>query len=988
MHLLHTIKSEARKKQVVTSFILILLLLPQLAFAQSKNRNLIYADKYFKIQDYYLAMEYYAKALKEGENTDYVHYQLGECDRLFYEYEEAEEHYKIVVENDNKDYPLAIYYYALMLKTNSKYKMSVIQFDNFLRIHEEKDKFRASAILEKKGSLYILSEYQKTLREYNFKNLGEQVNTPESDFAPTIYGDDSLIIFSSARINTKREEIYGRLGGAFLDNYIYDKTTDSTWVGMNDLNHFDHLNTQYHDGPGTFNTNETAYYFTRCDEKGSKKHEYHCAIYVSELGSNRWGDPKKLNANINKKNSWNAHPSLSKNGDTLFFASKREGGLGETDIWYSVRIGTDLAESWGAAINMGKPVNTQYIDMSPQYNAKEDVLLFASNGHVGFGGLDLFVAKGDNFKEIRNLGLPFNSNHDDFHMVMGDSIGYLSSNREGGIGNDDIYSFNLYSNSAHLAVLDKSADKRYDHVDMYGKISARGDASTDEVDIIVTDEKSQLINSTVTNKEGEFTINDIDLQNKKEISITLPEVHLLSEYNYVVDSLMFTIKSSIVQVGANDTSSIDIGGVVLDKDGNPVKGEKVTLLDKNGNELMHTLTNEDGKFMFRSLDGNKEYTLRVDNDSYSISNTQVLKNKDLNTESIADANEGLASRIKAESIYFDFNSSLIRKEASKTLKDIKKIMDQYPNVSLELHGYTDSYGSSAYNIALGESRGNATLNSLEKSGVDRSRIQVKTHGESEPVASNKTFEGRQLNRRVDFYLLGGAKYNQKAKIHIMKPGSTLNEVARKYNMTLEELKELNDLSSNTDVTSYAPIRVRNTGGSNSAPITMSINETTKKEEKQISFDDSKYIVKNDKYHDHVKYKAKPYKGYYLVLPKNTLYTISVLCKVHVDTLKKINGLTSGNIVAGQILKVVETPAITKEEFVHTQLFTLSDAGVKVSDHVGKVFILDGESRYVVKGGDTVYSISKRFKMEIEELKRLNNLKDNQIRIGMVLNIVQ
>lgn len=959
-------------------------------WSQSDNINVHYADKFFEIKDYYLATEYYEKALADGEDTDYVHYQLGESDRLFYQYEEAEKHYKLVVENGRVvDFPLARYYYALMLKNNGRFNESVLEFNTFLKEYKEDDKYRLSAKLEKEGSLYVLDELSKTLRDYGFKNAGKTVNSKESDFAPTIFKHDSSIVISSARFNNKYEDVYGRLGGAYLDNYVFSQVNDSTWKKEKNIKGFDNLNTSFHEGAGTFTNDGNAFYFTRCDEKNSKKTEYRCAVYVSQNKSGEWQSAVKLNENVNLKGTWNAHPSLSSTGDTLFFASKREGGLGATDIWYAINEGDDLAETWGEAINIGAPINTKYIDMSPQYVKEKEVLLFSSNGHVGFGGLDVFVASGERFNRIRNIGLPFNSNHDDFHMVLGDSLGYLSSNRSGGYGSDDIYSFHNYSSIAHLASLEKSKDKRYDHVDMYGKISTRGKASLEGVDVTVKNAVGVVMNATKTDENGEFSLSDIDLQDDKEVVIDLPAVHLLSEYNYVVDSLSFSIKSSIVNVSSKDSSSIDIAGVVLDDSGKPVSGAKVTLLDLEGNELMYTLTNDDGEFIFRSLDGSKEYTVRVD-DRYTISNIQVNKNrKQVNTNSIADANEGLASRIKAESIYFDFNSTVIRNEAINTLRDIKKVLYDYPNVTLELHGYTDDKGSSAYNILLGENRGKSALNVLAKEGIDASRIQVKTHGESEPVASNKTFEGRQLNRRVDFYILGGAKYKKKAAVYIMKPGTTLNQVASEHNMTLDELRKLNNLGSGTELKDYAPLRVNTAqerGTSTSDLVGMQPDELTKL--KQVAQEESSanYIIKNDSYHDNVKYLKEAPEGYYLVLPKNTLFTISKITQVKVKDLMELNKLKDGSLIAGQVLQLTSKPTITKQEYLEEHKSILTDLGIAVSQHEGQVFILDGFSRYVVKNGDTLKSIGAKFNLTVEELKTINKLPSSLLQRKMVLKL--
>jgi peptidoglycan-associated lipoprotein len=139
---------------------------------------------------------------------------------------------------------------------------------------------------------------------------------------------------------------------------------------------------------------------------------------------------------------WNSQPSISGDGNFLFFVSKRPGGLGMQDIWYSI---SDGADGWALPINLGPHINTPLVDMSPSYYGDQKVLFFSSNGHPGgHGGLDVFMSReADSFQKITNLGQPFNSPRDDFNFILGNKKGYLTSNRGNGVGFDDIYMFEI-----------------------------------------------------------------------------------------------------------------------------------------------------------------------------------------------------------------------------------------------------------------------------------------------------------------------------------------------------------------------------------------------------------------------------------------------------------------------------------------------------------------------------------------------------------------
>jgi peptidoglycan-associated lipoprotein len=844
------------------------------------------ADKYFESQEYYLAAKEYEKIVVQDAEDKYAIYQLAESYRLHFDYDQAEENYKKAIDTVTNKFPLAPFWYASMLKYNGKYLEAEQNFKLYLSKANGTDAeaFKQKAQLDMQGCVYALNEIKKPVRDYEFHHLKGPVNTENSEYSPVIYEHDSSIAIASARKESIGEDEYGRLGGKFSDMYRFKEGSKDAWTTHDDKDLFKSLQSEMNESPGCFTNDHKRFYFTKCDEPVTVNNsiEYECAIYVSKLEKSIWSKPVKLNENINMKGQWNSQPSVSPKGDTMFFVSKRPGGLGMHDIWYSTCHGDD---NWGAPVNAGDKINTPYIDMSPNYYPKERTLFFSSNGREGFGGLDIFIAKGAKFDTVRNAGLPFNSNRDDFYFVLGEKSGYLASNREGGVGNDDIYKFRIHSKELLIATIDK-------------------------------------------------------------------------------DSL-------------GDAKSISVVGTMLYDDTKlPASDEEVFLTDKSGNVLKSMRTNEEGVFRFENLppgdykvimrDADPRLTAKVE---YIVEGVDVKKS------------EQVVSRKLFENIYFDFDKYELRPEAKKTLDDLIAFYKLHSEIQIEMNANTDSYGSDEYNVVLSKNRGKGALGYLIANGVNKSALVVTGRGEDKPLASNENQVGRQLNRRVEFFIIGGPGYEAKAMAYVIEPKNTLYSVAKRFHMTMDEVKDLNGLSGN-DLTAYRPLRVRRTGDNDIiAPVTIALGDTHNR--KMVEYNGSQKAVKTsvegnknvntikntDSNTNSVNIKAgKRLKevhlaageDYYVVEPLNTVYSISKMYGLTIDELRAMNGLRTNKLAIGQRLRVKKGAGLNGEE--------------------------PNSGQYYVKEGDTMYSIAKRFGMTLEELREQNHLKSNQLFPNMVLKV--
>jgi peptidoglycan-associated lipoprotein len=829
------------------------------------------ADKYFEIQEYYLAAKEYEVILKQDPQNKYALFKLGESYRLHFDYEKAEISYKKAVDTARSEFPLSRYWYASILKLNGKYSEAEENFQLFLKetavSNPETDPYRDKAVIDLNGCQLALNEMKKPARDYDFQVLKGPVNTKESDYAPVIFENDSSIAIASAREEATGKDSYGRLGGKFSDIFRFKKVKGN-WAAHDDKDVFSIVHTERNESPGSFTKDHHTFYFTRCDEPVTKNGnlEYECAIYTTKFEHLKWTTPVKLNENINMPGEWNAQPCISPKGDTLFFVSKRPGGLGMHDIWYSICKTHD--NNWSAPINLGDKINTPYIDMSPCYYAKEKSLFFASNGHEGFGGLDIFLAKGKDFSEVRNVSLPFNSNRDDFYFVLGEKKGYLSSNREGGIGNDDIYKFNINGKELTVATIDK---------DSMGK--------------------------------------------SKSISI--------------------------------------VGTMLYDDTHQAAKDVEVFLTDKNGKVIKSAKTDDDGGFRFDNLPPGDYKVIMRDSDPRLTAQIKYVTDK-----LGINKSEKVASKSLFENIYFDFAKYDLRPEAKKALDDLIAFYKANPDIQIEMNANTDSYGSTAYNEVLSHNRGTYAVEYLWAGGVPKNAIVVTPQGEDKPLASNENEIGRQLNRRVEFYIIGGPNYKHKAMTYIVEPKNTLPYIEKKFNMTEAEIKEFNGLEDNTLVP-YTPLRVKRAGENNIiAPATLAQVDT--KNLKIVESDRQVVTVSNENNPNVVNTQetntVSEEADYYVVEPKNTVFSIAKKFGMTPDELKALNGLESNKISIGQRLKVKGSSSSVKP---------------KTKVKFGK---------YKVKKGDTMYSIAKKFEMTVDELKEANNLPDNNIKLNMTLKV--
>lgn len=394
------------------------------------------ADATFEARQYFNALEMY-KAAYAGASKDKkpgILYRSGISCQEINDYKGAETYYQKAIASNFED-PTVYLRLAEVLKVQQKYPEAIVEYNNY----KSKGGDAKKADLGVK-TCELAQQWKDSPQRYKIENMS-LINSKESDYAPS-YSDKKYrtLIFTSRRD--------GALGSKELNlgtnhSDVYETKLDKNGKWSTPVLLPPAISSPVNEGRGWVSKKGDMIFFTRCPEEKNKQNK--CGLYMAKKQGSTWGEAQRLPFNSDTVQF--GHPSLSADGKILYFASKMTGGYGGADIWSSTFDAK--GNIWGQPVNAGPSVNTEGDEMYPTISDDGKKLYFSSNYHPGMGGLDLFVAEagadGKFTKPVENLKYPMNSSFDDFGIVYEGKKqkGYFTSNREGGKGSDDIWSFNL-----------------------------------------------------------------------------------------------------------------------------------------------------------------------------------------------------------------------------------------------------------------------------------------------------------------------------------------------------------------------------------------------------------------------------------------------------------------------------------------------------------------------------------------------------------------
>jgi outer membrane protein OmpA-like peptidoglycan-associated protein len=470
------------------------------------------ADEYFNKMWYAEAAELYEEALKK-DPKNYSFAVLQKAGDAYYyntDMPKAYYWYNILYERYEKDLsPDQLFKYAHTLKGTGKYGRS----KRLMRLYDQEMKKGNSkntrTVLNAEKNEAVLDNILSKEQDFGIKNLA--INTKYSEFSPIFHNEDEIVFASAKDSSFLKTRRYKWNNQPYLDLYVSKINKESQDL-KSALKFSKKINTKYHEASVAFAPDNLTMYFTRNNYGKKLKRDQNginnLKIYRSTKVNGEWTEAEEVSFNSDEYST--GHPALSPDGKKLYFVSDMPGSIGQTDIFV-----VDVLDNgqYSAPKNLGPGINTEQKEMFPFINDKK--LYFASNGHVGLGGLDVYEVAYDEegFKEVLNMGQPINSNKDDFSYIVNEENqkGYFASNRKGGKGDDDIYSFK------RLLVEEVAPNQNA----IAGVVTEliTGDIMPQSL-VTLLDENNIKLKEVVTGDDGSFIFEDLEGNTKYTLKVT------------------------------------------------------------------------------------------------------------------------------------------------------------------------------------------------------------------------------------------------------------------------------------------------------------------------------------------------------------------------------------------------------------------------------------------------------------------------------------
>lgn len=719
------------------------------------------ADNYYNTLAYSMAAEQYEGLLGSEVDSPRMKAKLAHCYFRMGNTVKAEQYYAQVVitpEAQSED----IYNYAQSLKENGKYTESDEWMSRFAVLKQ--NDIRAMEFWESQN---YLQEIEKQGNHFEVKNL--KVNSAATDFGGYPSVDQKSVYFVTSRHDRSFvKNVWMWKNEQFLDLYTGKQDAEQEITTPELMTR--RVNSRYHEGPLCFSTDGKKVFFTRNNISGGKKRNddkgiQNLKLYMADvLADGSWGNEREFV--YNSRDYSVGHPALSADGKYLYFASDMPGGFGGADI-YRVSIGS--GDEFGRPENLGKQINTEGQDMFPWLN-NDGYLFFASDGHIGLGGLDIYVMIPDDkgkIAKVLNAGKPVNSQKDDFAFTMlsDNKHGYFSSNREGGLGEDDIYSYVLTKPFKIDLFLEGVAQELGTGIRLPGAEVRLKNTQGQVLEVVTADEngayrfKIEPDNDYVIEaKQNDYFDNQTAFTSKN-----LPNGTDLIEQN----------------IDLEKDPGLALYALVTDADSKlPLSGVQITILDNAKKAIViDQLTGNSGDAMKglkdKKVNDQLSYTITLSKEGYLTKTIQfstkitapgvinVHEQLDMTLSKI-EVGADLATMIDIKPIYFDLGKYVIRPDAAKELDKIVKVMNEYPTMQIELGSHTDCRGSIASNEKLSDNRAKASAAYVRARISNPDRIYGKGYGESKlkngcgcegPVKSTCSEAEHQENRRTEFIII-------------------------------------------------------------------------------------------------------------------------------------------------------------------------------------------------------------------------------------------
>ncbi len=620
------------------------------------------------------AIENFLKAHNFNPDNSALNFKIGRCYLGTFHKTKAVSFLERAIELDTEGVNVDVYYLlGLAYRYNYEFDKAIEQFRNYQAALGRRDlqEVRRTLRSEIADTEFAKTQYNNPQRVF-VRNM-EELNSPYADYNAAITADQQFMVFNSRRPAKNLKDDDGR----YFTNIYISYFENGQWTPPQDMGA--PLNTDGHDECLALSPDGHKMYLRKIDDASSN-------IYLSKLSGDQWQEPVKMPTAIN--NQFNqTHASFSHDGIKLYYISDQ---MGAKDIFFSGIM--DISrDQWGRGQRIGYGLSTTADEGSIYFHPDGRTIYFSSRGHNSMGGYDIFkTVQGRDgiWSRPENLGYPINTPFDEkYFTVSADGRhAYVTSNREGGQGEWDIYRVRFLGPVKHNIV----------------------------------DNEDQLLASIAE------PIREVRPEPPVEIETT----NLTVLRGHVIDDFTKEPVEARIEIVNNTTNQV------------------VSVFHSNS---------KTGRFLV-SLPSGINYGIAVESDGYLFHSENFdlpeLSDYQLVDRDIYLKNVAIGSKIVLRNIFFDTGQSRLRAESTTELNRLYELLKDIPSLRIEISGHTDNIGTEAYNIKLSEERALAVVNFLVQKGIDRNRLVYKGYGPNRPIATNDTPEGRQLNRRTEFEILG------------------------------------------------------------------------------------------------------------------------------------------------------------------------------------------------------------------------------------------
>jgi len=696
----------------------------------AQNRHTEKGDEEVAALAYANAIPHFLKAVKKGEEGALV--KLARCYYRIRNYDAAAEAYEKL--NTESVIPVNDYFdYGHILLQQSKYAEAREAFETYAETVSGDPRGRRFA-----DALANMERWYRDTASCEIISL--PFNSNAADFGAFPYQDG--VVFSSSRAVGSKDYTFEGLNQAFLNLY-YVETKDldaNKWKAPEALD--GELRTKYHES--SFSVSEkdstTAWFSRNSEVKGGRSRKTNrliwLNIYETKMKGLKGKDIQPFEHNCEDCNS--SHPFITADGKYLYFSSDRTGGEGGKDLYRSAWSGS----AWSSPQNLGPKVNTPGDEQFP-FLHPDGTLYFASDGHPGFGHLDIFKYS-DRSPDPVNLGAPINSAFDDFGYFLNfeEKYGYFSSNRPGGQGDDDIYAFNLTLPQVEILVMDSVSQ-----------------LPVENARVLLYDENEALILDTKTDSLGGAGF-EIKRDFSYRMVVKTPDFRdAVVNIDPASEALGFQDRYRVVLYNPPPAMTAI---VVDDSLKQPLDGAIISLRRLGIEDSIVRETDRYGRFSAK-LQPRMEYEMVVRKEGYYTFRTPVST-----TDDSYDGDTIIPMKLKPveigevftlDNIYYEFSKWNLTPRSELELDKLVGLLRDNPGVSIELGSHTDSRGNDGFNQELSLKRALSARNYMVMSGIRAERIDYKGYGESQLV--NRCDDGVEcdeaehaVNRRTEFIITG------------------------------------------------------------------------------------------------------------------------------------------------------------------------------------------------------------------------------------------